>query len=139
MLTPESVVRVLVVDDEKLIADTLALILTRAGFRARAAYSGEDAVDMAPSFAPHFLISDVVMQGINGVETANRITQAVPGCRVLLFSGQATRADLDKLPESTGQEFNLILKPIHPTELINILNAECSVAGNVEAARQSPA
>jgi CheY-like chemotaxis protein len=134
MLKPVRVFRVLVVDDEQLIADTLAMILSRAGFRARAAYSGEDAVEMALGFAPDILISDVIMQGINGVETANRITRILPACKVLLFSGQATQSDLAKLPESTGNSFDLILKPVHPTELIEILNARTDASGQPEVA-----
>ncbi len=132
MVNPDRVFRVLVVDDEQLIADTLAMILSRAGFRARAAYNGEDAVEMAPHFTPDILISDVVMPGIDGVETANRITRILPACRVLLFSGQATRSEIDKLAETAGNNFDLILKPVHPTELIEILNAHMLVGDQAQ-------
>jgi CheY-like chemotaxis protein len=91
-------------------------------------------VEMALGFAPDILISDVIMQGINGVETANRITRILPACKVLLFSGQATQSDLAKLPESTGNSFDLILKPVHPTELIEILNARTDASGQPEVA-----
>jgi DNA-binding response OmpR family regulator len=129
MVNHDPVLRVLVVDDEQLIADTLAMILSRAGFKSRAAYSGEDAVAMAPGFAPDVLISDVIMRGINGVETANRITRILPSCRILLFSGQATWSDLAELPEAGGHNFDLILKPVHPTELIDILNSRADIPG----------
>ena len=135
MVKPDRVVRVLIVDDEQLIADTLAMILSRAGFSARAAYSGEDAVEMVSVFAPDIVISDVIMPGISGVETANRITRILPACKVLLFSGQATRSDLAKLPESNGNSFDLILKPVHPTELIEILNAQTDVWSQSEFAQ----
>ncbi len=62
--------KVLVVDDEQTIANTLALILNHSGFEARAVYSGEAAVEVVGSFAPDVLISDVVMTGMSGVEAA---------------------------------------------------------------------
>ena len=53
--------RVLVADDEQVIANTLAIILNQAGFEARAVYSGEKAIDALEGFRPDMLISDVIM------------------------------------------------------------------------------
>ena len=57
---------VLVADDERVIADTLAMILNQSGFEARAVYSGERALEIALEFKPDMLISDVIMSGMNG-------------------------------------------------------------------------
>jgi CheY-like chemotaxis protein len=54
--------RVLVVDDESVIADTLMLILSQKGFEATAAYCGEKAVEAATAFKPDILIMDVFME-----------------------------------------------------------------------------
>src|SRR5690349_9346586 len=62
--------RVLVVDDDMRIADTTAEVLQTAGFDARAAYTGESALNIAANFRPDCLLSDVVMSGMNGVELA---------------------------------------------------------------------
>ncbi len=86
--------RVLVVDDECLIADTLALILNRKGFETTAVYSGEKAVEVAIALKPDVLISDVIMKGITGIEAAIRISATLPACRVILFSGNAATNDL---------------------------------------------
>ena len=51
--------RVLVADDELIIANTLAIILNQSGFETRTVYSGEEAIVMARSFQPDLLISDV--------------------------------------------------------------------------------
>jgi CheY-like chemotaxis protein len=83
--------KVLVADDEVVIADTLVTILKRAGFTARAVYSGEDALDCCLAFTPDLLLSDVVMGGIDGIETAIRMRALFPELRVLLFSGSAER------------------------------------------------
>ncbi|HZL52372.1 MAG TPA: response regulator, partial [Terracidiphilus sp.] len=79
----------LVADDERAIADTLAVILTKAGFETRAVYGGEAAVEMAERFRPNMLISDVVMPGTSGIDAAIRIGAMLPTCKILLFSGQA--------------------------------------------------
>jgi CheY-like chemotaxis protein len=86
--------KVLVVDDERVIADTLAMILNQSGFEARAIYSGEGALELVPIFAPDMLISDVIMADLNGIDAAIRIKELQPGIKVLLFSGQAATADL---------------------------------------------
>jgi DNA-binding response OmpR family regulator len=81
--------KVLVVDDERVIADTLAMILNQSGFDARAVYSGEKAVEMASTFAPDMLITDVIMADLNGIDAAIMIRAIVPKIKILLFSGQS--------------------------------------------------
>ncbi len=110
--------RVLVADDEKLIADTLAIILRGEGFEARAVYSGEEVLVMAESFEPNLLISDVMMPGMNGIEAAIMIRAKLPVCKVLLFSGQATTGDLLEKARAQNHEFETLAKPIHPAELL---------------------
>jgi CheY-like chemotaxis protein len=114
-------VRILVVDDERVIADTLATILTRSGFEAHAAYSGEEAIASATELPPHVLISDVGLKGMNGVEAAIRILNQLPTCRVILFSGQATTRDLLRDSRARGYEFEILTKPVHPRTLLECL------------------
>src|SRR5438552_13311292 len=86
--------RVLVVDDEKVIADTLAIILNQNGFNASAVYTGNGAVEQARAVQPELIISDVIMPDMNGIEAAIQIRGFLPSCKILLFSGQAATADL---------------------------------------------
>jgi DNA-binding NtrC family response regulator len=91
---------VLIVDDERVIADTLSIILSRSGFSTMTAYDGESALELARAVYPDLLVSDVVMPEMTGVELAIAVTETVPGCKVLLFSGQATTVDLlESLPK----------------------------------------
>jgi CheY-like chemotaxis protein len=113
--------KVLVVDDERVIADTLAMILNQSGFQARAIYSGEGAVEMASSFVPDMLISDVIMADLNGIEAAIRIKALLPKIKILLFSGQAATADLLDNARKQGYEFEILAKPVHPQDLLNKL------------------
>ncbi|RXH53990.1 response regulator [Granulicella sibirica] len=110
--------KVIVADDEQIIADSLTLILNRSGFEARAVYSGEAAIEILGNFRPDVLISDVVMNGITGVEAAIAIRTLRPDCKVLLFSGQAATADLLYGARAQGYDFEMIAKPVHPTELL---------------------
>jgi DNA-binding response OmpR family regulator len=115
--------RVLVVDDERVIADTLAMILNQSGFEARAVYSGEKALELAQDFKPNMLISDVIMPDLNGIDTAVRMRVLLPGIKILLFSGQAATADLLEKARTQGYEFEILAKPVHPQDLLNKLRA----------------
>lgn len=110
--------RVLVADDEQVIANTLAIILNQAGFDARAVYSGEKAVEAIDSFQPDMLISDVIMTGMTGIEAAIITRSRLPKCKILLFSGQAATADLLEKAHLQGHEFEILAKPVHPTDLL---------------------
>ena len=78
MATLQTSRRVLILDDEQIIANTLALILNRNGFEARAVYNGQDAIDTAAQLSPDVLISDVVMEGMTGIDAAIRISNWFP-------------------------------------------------------------
>ena len=114
---------VFVVDDEKIIADTLALILRQNGYNARAFYSGNSAIEAAMSEAPQLLLSDVAMPVMSGVSLAKRFTTSYPNCRILLFSDQENTAHLLTKANRGGYQFELLNKPIHPKELLNILRS----------------
>jgi CheY-like chemotaxis protein len=124
--------RILVTDDEPVIADSLAMILNQSGFEARAVYSGEQALQVAASFAPEMLVSDVIMADLNGIETAILMRSILPQIKVLLFSGQASSADLLLEARARGYEFDLLSKPVHPKDLLSRLRG-----GKGEAARES--
>jgi CheY-like chemotaxis protein len=115
--------KVLVVDDERVIADTLAMILNQSGFDARAVYSGEKAVDLASTFAPDMLITDVIMADLNGIDAAIMIRSILPKIKILLFSGQAATADLLEKARAKGYEFEILAKPVHPQDLLSRLQA----------------
>jgi CheY-like chemotaxis protein len=113
--------KVLVADDERVIADTLAMILNQSGFEARAVYSAEKALEQAATFAPDMLISDVIMADLNGIDAAIQFRVMLPKIKILLFSGQAATADLLEKARTKGYEFEILAKPVHPQDLLNKL------------------
>jgi len=110
--------RVLVVDDEAIIADTIARILSLSGYAATAAYNGDEALESALIAPPHLLLTDVVLPGMNGIELAQTIKRVFPDCKILLFSGQASTVDLLAASHRAGHRFTLLNKPIPPEQLL---------------------
>jgi DNA-binding NtrC family response regulator len=113
---------VLVVDDEPLLADTLAMILSQAGFAARSVYNAQAALHAARESAPGFLLTDVQMPEMDGIELAMQVAEEFPACGILLFSGHATGADLEGARRA-GYDFPLMEKPIHPAHLVSYITS----------------
>jgi DNA-binding NtrC family response regulator len=109
---------VFVVDDEAVIAQTVAIILNRAGFEASAFDHPDKALAARTELTPDLLISDVMMPGMTGVELAIQFREVQPECKVLLFSGQAATADLLEEAREQGYDFDLLSKPVHPADLL---------------------
>lgn len=113
--------RVLVVDDDPLLADTLVQILKTQGFDAQAVYSGQQAVTVAREFHPDSAVMDVMMHGINGYETAQSILKHLPSCQILLLSGRPEAGDLIAAEKTKGNHFDVLAKPVHPQEVLDLL------------------
>jgi CheY-like chemotaxis protein len=122
-------VKIIVVDDEPIIADTLVNILEGEGHDALAVSHGESAVKWAKLIRPDAIITDIIMPGINGIDTAKAILQVLPNCRIILFSGQAASSDLLAKAGAEGYVFEVLAKPINPEVLLQKLKSpEAGVA-----------
>jgi DNA-binding NtrC family response regulator len=111
--------RILIVDDERMIADTLSTIFRGIGYETFTAYNGALGLDKARQVDPQLVLSDVVMPELDGVTMAMEICAAMPKVRVLLFSGQAGTRSLLRNAEEHGFHFELLEKPIHPDAIIH--------------------
>lgn len=121
MPDPQGKRKVLIADDEKIIADTLAMILNQGGFDARAVYTCEKALEVAPAFQPDMLISDVLMADLNGVDAAIKMRKILPEIRVFLLSGQTATAELLARSKASDLGFEVLVKPVHPLDLLTKL------------------
>ena len=113
--------RVLVVDDECVIADTIAKVLTLNGYAAIAAYDADGALETALHSPPELLITDVILPGMNGIKLATTIKRIFPECKILLFSGQASTMDLLAAAGREGHRFTLLNKPVPPKDLVALV------------------
>jgi len=118
---------VLIVDDERTLADTLALIVTRSGYESMAVYNGKEAIDAAILFRPHAVISDVMMPGMNGIELARYFAENFTGCRVLLMTGHDATDKLVEASLSCGYVVNILTKPVMPQTILAFV-ASCAEA-----------
>jgi DNA-binding NtrC family response regulator len=116
---PESQIKtIFVVDDESIIASTLAMILNASGYRAASFTSAEEAIKAAELDAPDLLLTDVSMPGMNGIELAILFNSHCPTCKVLLFSGALSTAGLLENAKQLGYNFKILAKPIHPRDML---------------------
>ena|SRR3984957_15723512 len=115
---------VLIVDDERIIADTLTMILGKSGYQVMTAYEGKTALKLACATAPDLLLTDIAMPGMTGVELAIEVREMIPSCKVLLFSGHASAQDALEEARNMGHNFNLLSKPVHPSDMLRRVS-EC--------------
>ena len=117
--------RVIVIDDEVLIAETVVEILKDEGFDARAVHSASAAMELAASLSPDIILSDVIMPGMTGIELGMKIRTILPRCKVILFSGQAATVDLLEKARKQGHHFEILAKPIRPEALVQVVRKAC--------------
>jgi DNA-binding NtrC family response regulator len=115
---PRSSSCIFVVDDEPVIASSLAAILQMNGFSAKFFTCPLEALAAARSESPDLVISDVAMPGISGIDLAVQMRAQYPNCKILLFSGQAATSDLLENARALGYDFRLLQKPVHPSEFL---------------------
>src|SRR5579859_3243887 len=114
----ECCLRILIADDERVIAESLATIFRAKGMDAMAVYSGESALETAESFQPDVLLCDVMLGKMNGIDVGIAMTERFPSCRIVLFSGQAATSNLIANANAKGYHFEILSKPIHPEVLL---------------------
>lgn len=111
---------ILVVDDETVLADSIAGVLNISGFCAFSAYDASTALQIAEELRPDYLLSDVMMPGMNGVDLAIRVRKMFPETAILLISGTSV-SDVLEGAQNQGYAFELLEKPMHPVKLIERL------------------
>jgi DNA-binding NtrC family response regulator len=117
---PNAKIKVLIVDDEPVIADTLLMIFGHEGYEARQAYTAEEALEDVKEWMPHLAVIDVVLPMMNGIDFAVLLSALCPECKIMLFSGQSTAGDLLVAARARGHAFEIMAKPVHPSTLLAI-------------------
>jgi DNA-binding NtrC family response regulator len=119
MCSEQAPIRILIVDDEPVISDTLRQVFAMHGYAARVAYSAEQATEIVSAWVPDLIIIDVILPQMNGIELAILFQEHFPRCRVILFSGQTATADLLIESRARGHKFEILAKPVHPQVILN--------------------
>lgn len=116
---------VYVVDDTPLIASSLAKALGTLNFEATAFTDPRAALEQVARSSPGFLVTDIMMAGMNGVELAIRVKSVAPDCHILLLSGFQDASEMLAEAESNGYSFAVCTKPLHPLVLAETLRGLC--------------
>jgi DNA-binding NtrC family response regulator len=112
--------KVLIVDDEQNIADSLAIIFHTQDYSTRVAYTAEQAIEIIAESQPDLAIIDVMLPQMNGIDLAIVIQANYPTCRILLFSGQPDSSELAEQAAKKGHTFHIIAKPVHPEFMLEL-------------------
>jgi CheY-like chemotaxis protein len=110
--------RIYVVDDEPIISETLGQILRQKGFEVSCFTDPLKGLEAVHLKAPDFLITDVVMPEMSGIDLAIVIRETCPHCTVLLFSGQIITTQLLEAARDRGHNFDVLTKPVPPANIL---------------------
>lgn len=120
---------ILVVDDEAIISITLAAILDSSGYAALTARNGAEALELAALVPPDVLVTDLVMQDMNGFDLAVAVRKDVPDCAAILITGQISTAERIQEKRLPGNGFATLCKPVFPAELLACIEQQLAAHG----------
>ncbi|UCH22224.1 MAG: response regulator [Deltaproteobacteria bacterium] len=112
--------RILLVDDEETMVKYLSKRLIKRGFDIRVAYNGVDALEIVKESEFDVVLLDVLMPGMDGIETLREIKKLKPKTEVIMLTGHASvEAGIEGMKSGA---FNYIMKPFDPNELVTEIN-----------------
>ena len=112
---PPSGLRVLVVDDERALADLVGSYLTRDGFEVSLAHDGQEAIDVARQVDPDVIVLDLGLPVIDGVEVCQMV-RTFSDCYIVMLT--ARHEEIDKLIGLSVGADDYLTKPFSPRELL---------------------
>ena len=116
--------RILVIDDDRLVADTLCLIYKANGFDSEARYSAASGLERAMSFVPALVLCDVTMPEESGLQLAERMQEVLPSTRMLMLTAYASNAArVSAHSRRLSRPLKLLSKPCRPDELLRVSRA----------------
>ena len=111
--------RVLVVDDDRLVADTICLIYKANGFDSEARYSAMEGLERARSYEPNLMLCDVTMPEISGLQLADSVAELLPETKMLLLSAYSSNAvHVRAHSRHARRPLKLLSKPCRPDDLM---------------------
>lgn len=113
--------RILIVDDEASVAETLEMIFRGCGYEPRVAYSAEQAIETIAQWQPDVALVDVMLPQMNGIEFGTVLKSNYPSCHILLVSGHPGTGELLELARQQGHNFEILAKPLHPALILDLV------------------
>lgn len=114
--------RILVLDDDIHVAETLQMILLARGYKVQVANSAEEAIETIAGWEPDLAIVDVMLPRMNGIEFGEALKSNYPNCQLVLVSGHPGTNELLESARRDGRPlFEILAKPLHPTHILEIV------------------
>jgi CheY-like chemotaxis protein len=121
--------RILIVDDDAMVAETLTLIFRKNGFDVRSCNSAQEGLQFARSFRPDLLVCDILMPTRDGLDLVADVTRELPSCRILVLTGfYADLAAVEKHSRNLPRPVGILTKPCQPSDLLRQANAMLATA-----------
>ncbi len=112
--------RILVVDDDQLVADTLTLVFKANGYESEAVYSAADGLARARTFNPLLMLCDISMPETNGLQLAEALHREMPDCKLIMLTAYASNAvKVEQHVSRTRRPLKLLSKPCRPELLLH--------------------
>lgn len=107
--------RILVVDDDKALAEMLTLVLEGEGFETITAVDGSEALELFVSERPDLILLDVMLPFMSGIEVCERIREG-SGVPIIMLTARTDTDDIVRGLEAGADDY--VVKPFNPAELI---------------------
>ena len=121
-MNSDSGARILLVDDDRLVSETLSAILQQAGYVTTTAANGDAGLKQLQSQEFDLVITDIMMPQKDGIETILEIRRNNPSQKIIAISGGSLEVNLDflKFAEKLGAD-GILHKPINREQLLTVV------------------
>jgi CheY-like chemotaxis protein len=114
--------RVLVVDDDPAVADSMMVLLQLDGHEVRTVATGQEALEVARSFQPGLILLDIGLQGMDGYEVARRLREQQPeNAKMQLVAVTGYGHEASRLRSKEAGFDRHLVKPVDPEAIIALL------------------
>ena len=114
--------KILIIDDDIHVAETLELIFLARGYKVKLAHSAEDGVEILAGWEPDLAIVDVMLPRMNGIQFRELLQENYPDCQAILMSGHPATDELLQSAHTNGNSMVQVLnKPLHPTHILELV------------------
>ena len=115
-----NVAKVLLVDDERDLAETMAKRLNRRGYQTLCVFSGREALALLANEQVDVVVLDVRMPGMDGIETLAAIKKLSPDMEAVLLTGHVPGESRPQAPATEG--IDILLKPVEMHDLLKAID-----------------
>ena len=117
----EARVKILIVEDEEPIRSFVRINLEKSGFFVQEAASGEEALELIKKGAPHLVVLDLKLPGMDGLEVCRWLRDRYPQVAIIMLTARGQ--DMDRVTGLETGADDYVVKPFHPLELVARIKA----------------